>query len=117
MDISLKDLEVLRQQFTMMVNRRFPELTILKIVELSPGAFAALVQSGGETATPFLIGARHGHIVPVKTSVLREAEERYKNALNDVRGALDVLHAYESKDPKKWTNLLSLLNSDLPTSD
>lgn len=116
MDISLKDLEVLRQQFTMTINRRFPTLTIIKIVELSPGAFAALVQSG-ETAAPFLIGARHGHLVPVKTSVLREAEERYKNALNDVRGALDVLHAYEPKDPAKWTNMLNLLNSDLPTSD
>lgn len=116
MDIALKDLEVLRQQFTMTINRRFPELTILKIVELSPGSFAAVVQENAK-ATPFLIGKRHGHLVPVKTSVLREAEERYKNALNDVRGALDVLHAWAPKDPETWKNFLNLLSSDLPTSD
>lgn len=116
MDIALKDLEVLQQQFTMTVKRRFPELTILKIVELTPGSFVALVQES-ETSMPFLIGTRHGHLVPVKTSVLREAEARYKKALNDVRGALDVLHACTPNDPEKWKAFLALLSDKTPTSD
>lgn len=115
MDITLKDYEIRRQQFLMAVNRRFPTLTVLKVIEIPPGSLVALVQVSDNM--PFLVGTRHGHIAPVKASVLHEAETRYKKALDDVIGALHVLHAWTPNDPEKWKTLFKTLNIQSPTSE
>jgi len=107
------ELDVMRDQFIKHIKRRFPELKILKVADLLLGNFVAIVQEGD--GKPFIIGKRHGHLVPVKIGVLEQAKEHHTIALNDVLDALDILHAYVFNDPEKWKTLLNTLGGDTPT--
>lgn len=115
MDNFTEQLELEKKQFVMQINRRFPKIKILKVADLMFGNFIAIVQEGD--GQPFIIGKRHGHIVPVKREVLMQAWTRHKKALDDVRGAMDILHVYDPKDPEKWKNLLATLGVEVSTSD
>lgn len=100
-----------RALFIERVHGLWPHAKQDKIVTISPGNHIAVLHIGDHT--PFIVGLKYGHPTPISTSVLRDLERHFSNVLDEVRGALDLVHALSPRpDTSAFNALLGIPPND-----